>query len=484
MDDITILNILFEDAGVKRSSLLAQYINTIDNYFSIDDEKIAEIQWVDKDGNMVQMIPDKQIKNIVTKRELYLKGVSPDKRNEKIKSVALELLHVPVLKEVLKFFTSSQKATKVAVEINSIDNIDMINNQNSDILSGDERNEVLNFFSKEETRNIELLSVLPKRIDILIDSFLLINRIHGIGDLETKVIKQMKKNVFKYWFSIVEKPDSLKDTILSDAAIPNYKEIEETVEMFVNLIRLININEKYFDIALLYLEEILKMKDSVPKMASEAITTGNPFLFRSLFLSFDEAKEFAAGGKLNSSLETKYGNLFEKLMSAFGHCRGIYNGGIDVVVGQEAFDIKSGPNVMNKSQVDAFSLKRRLIEKEGLLPGLSSYKIALGYGKPEQLNSFMATIESEILTGRQAWKKITGIEYSPEIAFEIARLVASLFRRDSLVSSMLGYGNNYKESENDENQFKLMFNDSFEELTPSASEEAQNEINKIKALVR
>ena len=179
------------------------------------------------------------------------------------------------------------------------------------------------------------------------------------------------------------------------------------------------------------------------------------------------------GGKLNSSLETKYGNLFEKLMFAFDNCRGIYDGGLDVIVGDSAFDIKSGPNVMNKSMVDAFSAKQVLIEDKKILPEIKSYKIALGYGRRNDLNSFMAKIDSEILTAREAWKEITGIEHSPEIVYAIAGLIPQFFESKSIINSILDKSESTPINEIDRSSFIQLFDNHFDkiELTPEAKKQ-------------
>jgi hypothetical protein len=256
---------------------------------------------------------------------------------------------------------------------------------------------------------------------------------------------------------------------------------EDDEQLYSLASNLFQLGNKNLSLLFLFLNETLKMKKDVPKKALEAISTGNPFMFRSLFLSFQDAQEFAVGGKLNSSLETKYGSLFESLMAAFNHCRGIYNGGVDVAVGRNAFDIKSGPSVMNKSIVDAFSAKQVLIERERLLPDLETYKVALGYGKKENLNSFMASIESEVIGGREAWTTITSVEHSPELVFKIARLVPKFFGIKSLVGGMLGDNESHVETDADIAEFNEMFGQAFSPI--QISPEARTELDVIDNLL-
>ena len=282
---------------------------------------------------------------------------------------------------------------------------------------------------------------------------------------------QFKRYLFKKWYRLQSEPQLLLEDIDAKVFVKNDIDIN-LMSVAVNLLKL---DRQKLNLCLLFLNEILKLEKDIPKVAQEAIVNGNPFLFRSLFGDFKEAKNFAVGGKLNSSLETKYGNLFEKLMATFNNCRGIFDGGVDVVVEHNAFDIKSGPNVMNKSMVDAFSAKQRLIQEQQLLPELKSYKIALGYGKRENLNSFMAKIDSEILTAREAWAQITGIQHSPEIVFAIAGLIPKILGVRSVVSSMLTKSNLHGKDEIDELKFKELFNNSFApiNLTPQAKAELE-----------
>lgn len=167
-------------------------------------------------------------------------------------------------------------------------------------------------------------------------------------------------------------------------------------------------------------------------------------------------------------------------MYQFEHCRGIYSGGLDVAVGSIGFDIKSGPSVMNKSMVDAFLAKQYLIQEKQLVPEINTYKIALGYGKKDNLNSFMAQIESDILDGRQAWTQITGIEHSPELVFAIASLIPRIFGVDSIVSSILGKSQKYQDNNEDNTAFMELLVNNFSPiiLTPEVEKEIQ-EINSL-----
>ncbi|AFZ23986.1 hypothetical protein Cylst_1714 [Cylindrospermum stagnale PCC 7417] len=484
MTDKVILNILLKDAGVKRSALLAENIVDMEKYLDISDDDLKSIRWVDKKGKYIQMITDEEIDKIIVKRSIYLAAVEQSEQRRKIESVALQLSEQPIIRKLLNYFVPPKKAVTITTIVQSFENIKVNSLSWSQALisvSNQERLDMSQFFTQQLKWDANLLEKMLIQVEILTRIIILLGKINnkplvGISSSQNGLI--FKKFLLKNWVMLQKTPlvflpdiqHLLFDTGDNDIAILNI------------IASLFSLKQQYFDIAILFLEKIIGMENTTLEMAQEAISTGNPFLFRSLFLSFPEAREFAVGGKLNSSLETKYGYLFETLVSAFGNCREIYDGGVDVVVGKEAFDIKSGPAVMNKSMVDAFSAKQRLIQEENLLPEISTYKIALGYGKREKLNSFMAKIDTEILTAREAWTKITGVEHSPEIVFAIAGLVARIFSSKSIVNQMLGSGENYVILEKDDEDFNQFLLSTFDpiQLTP----EAQQEIDFINSLLR
>ena len=83
MNDKAILKILLKDAGVKRSSLLAEKISAIDKYIEMTEADLQSIQWVDKDGKYIAMVKEKEVNKILTKRDLYLRQIenTEDKKN-------------------------------------------------------------------------------------------------------------------------------------------------------------------------------------------------------------------------------------------------------------------------------------------------------------------------------------------------------------------------------------------------------------------
>ncbi|RGL34868.1 hypothetical protein DXC69_12980 [Paenibacillus polymyxa] len=480
MNEKAILDIIFKDAGVRRSSLLAEHVSTLNRYKELTEEELNAIRWVDKKGNHEAMIPRGHSESIIVKRELLLQNNPIEQYDSVIISKANDLKNVPLIKNLLSYFTASRIATKEAANLGIVEIFNDIPRTQGKLhfLGRHEQDEFISFIQQDNQWNYDSLASILSCVDTISDSLLLLLRLNR--QPFTFQSNEVKSVFLKNWFRIKKQQVTLTDVLCRQFTELNNDNGQALINTFAELL---NLQSVHLNITLLFMREIIKMENDIPTMAIAAIQTGNPFLFRSLFLSFDDAREFAVGGKLNSSLETKYGNLFEKLMSAFSFCRGVYDGGIDVSVGVQAFDIKSGPNVMNKSQVDAFSAKQQLIQVQGLLPGLTSYKIALGYGKRSQLNSFMAAIDGEILTGRNSWTAITGINYSPEIVFAIAALVARLFKSKSIVNSMLvhGAGIGYTARHADNQSFQTFFSSAFDEIT--LTPEAQQELDRIDNLL-
>ncbi len=477
MTEKEILNILFKDAVVQRPALLAENVCNIEKYLKINEEELKGILWIDKKGSYIPMITKNKIDNIVDKRDLYLHEVAQCDQRLRIESVAIQLRDKPIIRNVLKYFVSSQQAASIAKSIKTIENLKVYFTSSQVLihLSKQEHEDISQFFTQQEEWNARFLQKITDQVEILISTLLLLGKISNqqLSISESQSCLTFKRFLLKNWWQIQKEPQLFTTNIQSVIFDNNM------VNIIVSLFRL---KKQYFDIVFLFLDKITAMIKDIPEITQEAIKTGNPFLFRSLFLSFPEAKEFAVGGKLNSSLETRYGNLFEDLMIEFGNCRGIFDGGVDVVVGGEAFDIKSGPAVMNKSMVDAFSAKQRLIQQQRLLPDISTYKIALGYGKKEKLNSFMKEIDTEILTGREAWTKITGVDYSPEIVFAIAGLVARVFGCKSIVTSILSLGDKYVSDTSDDAEFAEFLASTFDPINLTST--AQQEIDFIDSLLK
>jgi hypothetical protein len=483
MTDKEILNILFKDAGVQRSALLAERVLNLEKYLQISEEDLKDIRWVDKEGNFIQMITKQKIDNIIDKRDFYIEQLGHYDASKRIESVAIQLRDKPIIRNFLKYFVSPQQAATIAKNIKTVEALKenfISSSQGLINVSQQQYEDIYQFIINQEKWDAKFLEKMKNQVEILINMLLILGKINEkeLSISENKICLRFKRFLLKNWGQIQKEPHlfitEFENIIFDQDTV--YSPILNTV------ISLFKLPRKYFDIAFLFLDKIIVMLEVIPDIAQEAITTGNPFLFRSLFLSFPEAKEFAIGGKLNSSLETKYGLLFEDLMVEFENCRSIFDGGVDVVVGREAFDVKSGPAVMNKSMVNAFAARQKLIQEQRLLPDISTYKIALGYGRREKLNSFMKEIDTEILTGRQAWKKITGVEYSPEIVFAIAGFVARIFGCRSIVNSILISKEKYVSDARDDTEFTKFLSSTFDEIKLTSA--AQREIDFVNSLMR
>ena len=482
-NDKDIIKALLKDAKVKKSSLLTEKIVSLENYINLTEEELSQFKWVDKKGKEIPMVKDSEIDNIINKREFYLQDITEkEQKYQKLTDAATWFSHKPIIKNLLKEFTSAKKANDIANQIKSLDQIKIQSTAFStslNSLSTDEKENIVNLFLQKDTWDYKSIKNLQYQVNTFAKAILL------RATLRQENISIHNKNIFRYftqyllknWYRLKNEPSLL----IEDCEKLGLTKTKEDIEHLMIASRFFFLEERYLPIALFLLEEVIKMKESIPELAGKAIITGNPFLFRSLFLDFDEAKEFAVGGKLNSSLETKYGNLFEKLMVSFNYCQEIYDGGVDVLVGDRAYDIKSGPNVMNKSMVDAFSAKQVLIQDEKILPKIKSYQIALGYGRRENLNSFMAKIDSEILVAREAWEKITGIKHSPEIVYAIAGLIPRFFGSKSIISSILERRESINLDKVDNRQFQEIFNYHFDEIKLSSQQ--KKEIDTIECLL-
>ncbi len=114
MEEKEILNILLKDANVRHSAWLTENICHIEKYLDISGEQLSSIVWVDEEGKYIQMITDKEIDNIIDKRDLYLQGIEQDQERKKIESIAIQFRDKPIIRNLLKYFVSSEAAASTA----------------------------------------------------------------------------------------------------------------------------------------------------------------------------------------------------------------------------------------------------------------------------------------------------------------------------------------------------------------------------------
>ncbi len=159
------------------------------------------------------------------------------------------------------------------------------------------------------------------------------------------------------------------------------------------------------------------------KMRKKWEETANPFLTAFIDDSWSEGTTFQIGAKTASSVETSWGNWIERAIYAFNpNLFYIAAGGMDFVKGTTAYDVKAGPQVMNKDQVEEVKTKNRVIKEAfentliGEVIGVSDFKVAISYGRREIAWPFMAAVPDLIVYGPETWDILTGDEWN---AFEL-----------------------------------------------------------------
>jgi len=160
-------------------------------------------------------------------------------------------------------------------------------------------------------------------------------------------------------------------------------------------------------------------KDARSRMKDKAIETSNPFLTISIEDTFDSGKKFQVIAKIASSVETKWGNWIEQAIPIFNKSiLYIGAGGFDYILNDVVYDVKSGPRVMNKDQVEEAKMKHNIINSLSESKDLSEmirirdFKVALAYGKESIAGIFMRNSEGLMLFGADTWEEITGDEWN------------------------------------------------------------------------
>jgi hypothetical protein len=154
-------------------------------------------------------------------------------------------------------------------------------------------------------------------------------------------------------------------------------------------------------------------------MEKEAIANSNPYLTISVKESYDRGIEFQIAAKLASSVETSWGCWIQKIIPMFNpSVVAVGAGGFDCVLHNTSYDIKSGPNVMNKDQVEEAKQKRATVRDlaslqqfKGLV-AVNDFKVAISYGKKSIARMFMREPTGLIIFGAETWREITGDEWN------------------------------------------------------------------------
>lgn len=158
-------------------------------------------------------------------------------------------------------------------------------------------------------------------------------------------------------------------------------------------------------------------KKALEATAKNAIPYSNPYLTIAVGESYKEGKKFQIGAKLGSSLEGSWGTWIEGVCACFNKkLIHVGAGRFDYILDDIAYDIKSGPRVLNLGQIDEIKDKRDNIKKVGNNSRFGKYvrvkdfKIAIVYGR-EELADVMKN-QDFIIFGKDTWKILTGDEWN------------------------------------------------------------------------
>ena len=163
-----------------------------------------------------------------------------------------------------------------------------------------------------------------------------------------------------------------------------------------------------------------KIQDSIDDNREAYKTKSNPFITISIGESLEQGKKFQLNAKLASSIETKWGSWIESVIPLFNqNIVKIGAGEFDVILNDTAYDIKSGPNVMNKTQVAGALIKRDQIRQMSSYPefakivNIRDFKVATAYGKRSSAKMYMQNEKTGlILFAADTWRKLTGDEWN------------------------------------------------------------------------
>jgi hypothetical protein len=491
-----------ESAGVskKDSGLVAEMVHNIDHLVSIDENTLQNLEWPNNKGESKILLKESQILSILAKREQILsKTSSQNDKSQKLKDYLTTTIENKKLTQFLSGFVEIQIAARVAAQLKSLNrlvelykqnNLDSIISQHASIELTRTLKEILKFAITKDDPISELSQLVQDRkgYALLIAATLTANHIIDTPsnfDSREFIIKLEAAITFTEWITAEQ---SVKNALGSAFQSRNVPPDAIKIAKRVHLIFTSNLISQERNIIFIFAGAIQKvLTESVPRFIEEAIKTSHPFLIRPLFRSYPAAIVYAVGGKLASSLETIWGEIGEELFLAMGeNLRPIRNGGIDVVYNRDAYDIKSGPAVMNKDQVDVSLLKQNLIQNRKEVPGLDTFHVALVYGKASSIGRTMidSVRDGNILPARAAWEKLTGDPLAPERIYALAGLVADIVGVSGAIeaaSTTAPDKNDLLEQDSSiyDINFKTFFDESFDPPS-SKPPESLNRLRKIK----
>jgi hypothetical protein len=160
-------------------------------------------------------------------------------------------------------------------------------------------------------------------------------------------------------------------------------------------------------------KKFLRSKET---MQRDWYNTANPFLTVMIENSYNAGVVFQQNAKTASSVETSWGSWVEDIFTFYNpNIKYIGAAGMDYVYNNIAYDVKSGPQVMNKDQVAQATTKRHRVKEmsedtafKGII-GVNEFKVAVVYGNKNIANNFMSSAEEGlIIYGKDTWDALTG----------------------------------------------------------------------------
>jgi len=202
-----------------------------------------------------------------------------------------------------------------------------------------------------------------------------------VPELE-KILSGLQKNIKKYLMA---------ETEVEEATYENVKPLFEEWQKYIN-------------------KKLYKNMD---------LKLANPFLTVSIAKTLGKGIAFQNSQKITRRAVTEWGGQFEGAFAIFNpKMKTLHAGRMDVKAYTTLYDIKSGPNVLQLGQVDGINKKISLIaelkkKSFGKFIEITSYKVAIIYGRWELRNSYMKKIrDGGLVIGPDTWKELTGDDWN------------------------------------------------------------------------
>ncbi len=208
------------------------------------------------------------------------------------------------------------------------------------------------------------------------------------------------------------------------------------------------------DLMKIFKELDSKFQTAKTKMREGWEDTANPYLTAFIADNWQSGTLFQIGAKTASSVETTWGKWIEKAIFIYNpDLFYIAAGGMDFIKGTTAYDVKAGPQVMNKDQVAEAKKKNRVLTEEikdnvvNEVIGLTEFKVAISYGRREIAWPFMEEAEELIIYGPETWATLTGDEWNAFRLFlnciEYKHRSKSKWSKEDLESAVKNFVNSF-----------------------------------------